>query len=392
MSLVCPGQQRALLLGLLLSCGVINLGLSGPVFADTQEQAARAQVAELKRQIDAIEQRMMRRMIERDDIQAQLRKTEKQLGKLLRSLADVEAAIAADLPRLAELDKQRIALQGQVNTEQATMTREIKHLWALQQGGGLRIVFGDQSPDQLSRNLAYYKYLLEARQGSIERFKALLGQVAANAEAIRIAQDKLEQQHEQLKAQGRQAESLRAERLTTLTAIERALTSDDTRKEELEIDREQLQLLLKELTQTLAEVDIPSSYIPFTAVKGRLPAPVQGRATHRYGASKNIADMRWRGWLMPAPAGSHVKAIHHGRVVYADWLRGQGLLVIIDHGEGYLSLYGHNSTLQQEVGDWVSPGDTVATVGASGGASNPGVYFEIRHDGQPVNPEYWISH
>ena len=392
MPLLSPGQLRALLLGLLVSCGVIDLGLSAPVFADTQEQVARARIAELKRQLDAIEQRMTRRMTERGDLQTQLRKTEKQLGKLLRSLANIEATIAADLPRLAALDKQRIALQGQVNTEQATMTREIRHLWALQQGGGLRILFSDQSPDQLSRNLAYYRRLLKARQGSIERYTALIELAAANAEAIRIAQDKLARQHEQLNAQRRQAESVRAERFTTLSTIERALTSDGRRKEKLEIDHQQLQLLLKELTQTLAEVDIPSSYTPFTAVKGRLPAPVQGRPKHRYGASKNIADMRWRGWLMPAPAGSHVKAIHHGRVVYADWLRGQGLLVIIDHGEGYLSLYGHNSSLQQEVGDWVSPGDTVATVGASGGASNPGVYFEIRHDGQPVNPEYWISH
>ena len=134
MPLLSPGQLRALLLGLLVSCGVIDLGLSAPVFADTQEQVARARIAELKRQLDAIEQRMTRRMTERGDLQTQLRKTEKQLGKLLRSLANIEATIAADLPRLAALDKQRIALQGQVNTEQATMTREIRHLWALQQG------------------------------------------------------------------------------------------------------------------------------------------------------------------------------------------------------------------------------------------------------------------
>ena len=113
--------------------------------------------------------------------------------------------------------------------------------------------------------------------------------------------------------------------------------------------------------------------------------------TTRQGTRTNVADMRWRGWLIPAPEGAEIKAIHHGRVVYADWLRGQGLLLIIDHGEGYLSLYGHNRSLQREVGDWVKPGDIIATVGASGGATSPGLYFEIRHDGQPVNPSSWIK-
>ena len=119
--------------------------------------------------------------------------------------------------------------------------------------------------------------------------------------------------------------------------------------------------------------------------------PTSEAPANRYGARRNASDMRWRGWLIPAAEGSDVRAIYHGKVVYADWLRGQGLLVIIDHGDGFLSLYGHNRSLLRSVGDTVSPGDVVARAGTTGGLERAALYFEIREAGNPVDPSLWLT-
>lgn len=383
--------HRAIVLGLLVACGAGATWHSVPTLGNTKEQKTTARITELKAQIEAIQRGMALKESERNELQERLKDAEKDLAALDQSIARVQAAIADELPRLAELDSQRVELQQKVGAEQATMNQEMKNLWALQQGGGLRILFSDQTPDQLVRNLAYYKRLLAARQDSITRYTTLIELVATNTEATRASQQRLADQREELERQRDQIEHLQGARRNTLVAINTALNTDAKRKAKLEADSQQLQTLLEALRQTLAELDTPSSYTPFSTAKGQLPSPVRGKAGNRYGARTNVADMRWRGWLIPAPEGAEIKAIHHGRVVYADWLRGQGLLLIIDHGEGYLSLYGHNRSLQREVGDWVKPGDIIATVGASGGATSPGLYFEIRHDGQPVNPSSWIK-
>jgi len=383
--------HRAIVLGLLVACGAGATWHSVPTLANTKEQETTARITELKAQIEAIQRGMALKESERNELQERLKDAEKDLAALDQSIARVQAAIADELPRLAELDSQRVELQQKVGAEQATMNQEMKNLWALQQGGGLRILFSDQTPDQLVRNLAYYKRLLAARQDSITRYATLIELVATNTEATQASQQRLADRREELERQRDQIEHLQGARRNTLVAINTALNTDAKRKAKLEADSQQLQTLLEALRQTLAELDTPSSYTPFSTAKGQLPSPVRGKAGNRYGARTNVADMRWRGWLIPAPEGAEIKAIHHGRVVYADWLRGQGLLLIIDHGEGYLSLYGHNRSLQREVGDWVKPGDIIATVGASGGATSPGLYFEIRHDGQPVNPSSWIK-
>ena len=130
---------------------------------------------------------------------------------------------------------------------------------------------------------------------------------------------------------------------------------------------------------------------PFATLKGKLAWPVQGRVAGDYGQPRAGSVVKWNGVLLEAPAGSAVRAVYHGRVAFADWLPGLGLLVIVDHGGGYMSLYGHNSTLRKEAGDWVQPGEVVAEVGDTGGQPRPALYFEIRFKGEPVNPHTWIT-
>jgi septal ring factor EnvC (AmiA/AmiB activator) len=178
-------------------------------------------------------------------------------------------------------------------------------------------------------------------------------------------------------------------RREVLTQIDKALQDSAATLAAREQDRTQLESLLEEIDRALAQLMPQESVEPFSAARGSMPWPVDGRITTRFGASRNLGKMRWQGVRMAAEPGSTVTAIHHGRVVYADWLRGSGLLLVIDHGDGYMSLYAHNESLLRDVGDWVTAGAPVSTVGDSGGQSEPGLYFEIRRNGKPTDPQQW---
>ena len=152
-----------------------------------------------------------------------------------------------------------------------------------------------------------------------------------------------------------------------------------------------LQQLLDAIREAVVNLQVPDNYQPFKAARGTMPWPIGGKRANSFGRPRNEGKMRWQGVTIPASEGDSVKAIHHGRVVYADWLRGSGLLMIIDHGEGYMSLYAHNQSLLREVGEWVSAGTPIITVGNSGGQEQSALYFEIRHQGKPTNPTKWCK-
>ena len=150
-----------------------------------------------------------------------------------------------------------------------------------------------------------------------------------------------------------------------------------------------MESLLQAIEEAVVNLQVPENYQAFKSAKGKMPWPVSGKPSNRFGKSRNEGKMRWQGITIPAKEGTTVKAIHHGRVVYSDWLRGSGLLLIIDHGDGYMSLYAHNQSLLREVGEWVSAGTPISTVGDSGGLDRAALYFEIRHQGKPTNPASW---
>ncbi len=158
----------------------------------------------------------------------------------------------------------------------------------------------------------------------------------------------------------------------------------------MKADQERLQGIIEQLQQSLEKADLDWQNTAFRSLKGKLQWPVSGRLAAGYG-SRNAQGMKSEGIVISAPAGRPVAAVHHGRVVFSDWLRGFGLLIIIDHGSGYMSLYGHNQTLLKEVGDWVAAQEPIATVGDSGGLSDAGLYFAIRYKGRPYNPQPWLS-
>ncbi len=187
-----------------------------------------------------------------------------------------------------------------------------------------------------------------------------------------------------------QLEQQREQRRTLLAELDERIDNEESRLKELERNQHDLEMLVERLTDVLA--DIPADlgkHLGVTGQKGRIPMPVAGPVRHAFGQSRG-GGLHWQGWLIAAVAGTEVSTIAYGRVAYADWLRGYGLLIIIDHGEGFMSLYGHNESLLYEAGDWVEPGEIISVIGVRTG-SDQGLYFELRRNGKSVDPDVWLA-
>ncbi len=181
------------------------------------------------------------------------------------------------------------------------------------------------------------------------------------------------------------------ERQKLLHELDTMLTSSSRKLEALESKKVEMELLVEELRRSIANLRLGDQEQPFASMKGKLPRPVEGQFKNRWGSSYGLGDLNWEGVTIEAGAGNEIRAIHRGRVVFSDWFSSSGLLLIIDHGDGYMSLYAHNQELYKEVGEWVVGGDIIATVGNTGGEASYGLYFEIRHNGDSVNPSTWFQ-
>ena len=368
----------------LLSSGHLAAQSSEPV-----DQTAE-QLAALKAEIDAIQSQLDAQEQTRDILQETLREADIQIGvydRQLDALSDQQVAIQN---QLARLDTQRKQLQEAQRQRSDRIEDSIQQLWVLQQGGGLRVWLGNQNPDDVARHLAFFQMIMEDQRAILAEYEQGLSAIQSNRDATAETEVKLTQQTD---AVGKTREKLAAEQAVQQQALAEISTELGNNQQRLAIlirDQQRLNVLLDEL-QSLS-MPSPSPLIelqPFIDTRGALPMPVSGTPTNRFGARRN-ADIRWRGWLIAAEEGEPVQAIHDGHVIYADWLRGQGLLLVLDHGDGWLSLYAHNRSLLRNVGDRIRAGETIARAGTSGGSETSGLYFEIRHQGKPVDPADWI--
>lgn len=328
-------------------------------------------------------------MSRKNTLQNELRKTEKALGTLQKAIGENRAALQQSRERLAALGVRQQALNKAKNQQSDLIAQELRTAYALGRQGQLKVLLNQSNPDTLARALAYYRYFYQARSKHIDEYRTILTELDALKPKIVSATEELESALQALQLQQQKliaANTARAQAVANLLA---AIKSKGSQLKQLEQDRAELGNLLEAIEQAVAELVLPDNVKPFAAAKGSMPWPISGRASHRFGKPRNAGKMRWQGVTIPAKAGTEVSAIHHGRVVYSDWLRGSGLLLIIDHGDDYMSLYAHNQSLLREVGEWVTADTPISTVGSSGGRETAAMYFEIRHKGKPTNPAAW---
>lgn len=366
---------------MLLTSGHLT-GQSSKDTSETESQlsALRENIAAIRTQLDAQEEA-------RDELQDTLGRTERSIGELSQQLTASTQEKQRLQEKLTSLRTENDVLKEEQIRLEADVEAGIRQLWMLQQGGGLRVWLGDQDPQQTARHLAYYRLILEEQQHSIERYQQGVADIAARVSAIVRTESDLTARAAAIAATREQLTAEQDTRRQTIARINTQLQQDQAQLDALILNQTRLNILLERL-QTIA-LPAPPTLQPFATLRGQLTMPIEGKPINRFGAIRN-ADLRWRGWLIPAEQGDPIRAVHGGRVIFADWLRGQGLLLVVDHGDEWLSLYAQNHSLLRAVGDWVSSGEVLSRAGATGGSEMNGLYFEIRHQGEPVDPADWF--
>ncbi|MCU7942070.1 MAG: peptidoglycan DD-metalloendopeptidase family protein [Candidatus Thiodiazotropha sp. (ex Cardiolucina cf. quadrata)] len=377
---------------MVLSLGLMLSLLSHPIIAEESEQEARAKLEQVKKRIQSL-QKQLRSTHGKWEQQSQaLQNTEKQIGDFARRIRVTEQSLNRQKRRLAGLESERADARLHLDQHRASLERQLRAGYAMGRQEKLKILLNQQDPAVVSRIMVYYDYFNSARVQQMNTIKESLRHLRSIEREIAQEEQRLQQLLSKNQNQKRQLEAARTGRKKIIASLNKRLKDKGAELDGLKSDEKQLRSLLAQIQQALSDIPLDSTaHVPFNSRKGKLPWPSRGRLVARFGSEREVGKLKWDGVLIAAPEGQEVHAIHHGRVAFADWLRGFGLLLIIDHGDGYMSLYGHNQSLFKETGEWVEPGEVVAQVGNSGGRTSSGVYFGIRHNGQPKNPIQWCQ-
>ena len=373
--------------------GLAILWLPSLPGASADEIAVQAEkLQQLRARIEAIRQEVGSMRDERDSLQGALQKTETEIGGVMAELRRLDARIKTVRRKIQDLYEERSTENARLDTMRDGLARELQVAYRTGRQEQIKLMLSQEDPATVGRMLVYHGYYARARVGRIQELLAALQHINE------IEQTLVEKQAEIVELRQRQADKssrLAGEQDNRRKLLERLQKELHTRTTELtllEQDQERLQKLVQSLT--LALQDFPEGNGQFTSLselKGKLRWPVAGRITQSYGAKDARGTLRTRGVHIATRAGSDVQAIASGRIAFSDWLRGFGLLLIIDHGKGYMSLYGQNRSLYKEVGEWVEQGETIAAAGDGRGKANAGLYLELRKDGKPFNPGRWFS-
>lgn len=357
--------------------------------ADDKEEVER-QLAQLAEGIAELRQKMEQSRAEHSAGQNQLRELDLTIQSTLLQLRELGRQKEGHIQELAQLEKLRDEQALALSASQDQLGEQVADTYRLAHQSRLKLVLNQDSPEQLNRMLAYYNHITNAQVKIVESLRAKLGEIEQTFELINAELSRLDSVTRQQELLLEQQQVQRAERADLLAALAATISDEQSQLAELEGNRADLELILERLSDELA--DIPADlgqHLDLAAQKGKLPMPCTARVSHAYGQSR-AAQVKWQGWVLDAAPGTEVRSIAYGRVAFADWLRGYGLLMIIDHGQGFMSLYGYNETLLGKVGDWVEPGAVIATVGDNPGGEQ-GLYFELRKEGKAVDPAAWLK-
>ena len=367
---------------------MLVLAYSGAVPAAGQNEE---QLRALRARIGTLQADLNETRGERDEARAQLRESERRIGQQFKLLRDTEARRKSETSRLASLQQARTRNRAELGAHRQQLEQTARAAYVLGKQDYLKLLLSQDDPASVSRTLTYYRYLVQARAARIDGIETALHRLDALEKQIDERVQELAALRTRQLEQKSALEAARAERRTLLAQLNERVRDRSQEVERLQRDEERIARLVRELRSALARTPAPEPPVGNAPAekRGRWRLPVQGRLTARFGGPKDIGDLRWRGIFLAAPEGQEVKAVTHGRVAYADWLRGFGLLVVLDHGGGLMSLYGHNQSLYKGVGDRVEAGEAIAASGNTGGPPQPGLYFEIREHGEPRNPLDW---
>jgi len=346
-------------------------------------ERVRERISELKEQLDD-------RAAERDRITADLQEAEVRISQQRIQLAELERQRDFSEKRIAELEAGVRAREAELDEETRLLATQVRAAYTNGRQERVKLLLNQHDPASVGRMMTYYRYLSEHRGMNIATVNEHLAELARLHDEAAKERDRLTALAAARQAELDRLNGAQQKRRELLAALATRIQQEGEEIGRLAAEEKDLTRLIAELTSILSDYPITSD-APFAELKGGLTWPVAGTLLHDFGQPRAGGGLKWNGVVLAAPRGSEVRAVYHGRVVFTDWLAGLGLLVIVDHGEGYMTLYGYNETTLKSTGDWVAPGDVIATVGDSGGQARAGLYFEIRQGAKPVNPRTWIT-
>lgn len=382
----------------LLSLFLCSLSLFSTAYASQQEE-----LENLRQRIATMQREMDKTSESKSEAADSLRESERAISNSNRILAQLSAQqYAADI-KLSKLQAQQQKLSANMAGQQALLGKLLYQQYLGGKQEYLKLLLNNQDPNQVVRDLQYYQYIARGRATWLATLRNNFAELDEASRATLEQRAELASLRKEQAVQKKTLEREQRARQRMLVKISKQLRQQRREISHLQHDENRLAQLVDKLTKMLAQPKSKSLFrndnlpdnrfdgSPFGQLKGKLTLPVRGEVTNRFGARRPDSSVLWKGLFLRAPSGQAVKAIAAGQVVFADWLRGFGNLLIIDHGKGYMSLYGNNETLYKQVGDVLRGGDTIATVGNSGGNENFGLYFELRHESKPLDPMKWLA-
>ncbi|MGH1462783.1 MAG: murein hydrolase activator EnvC family protein [Neptuniibacter sp.] len=357
--------------------------------AEDKQALTEKQLKQLSSNILSLQENLRKQEGESRLLSSELRKSEVKIGQLAKQIQGLDKQLTGLDSHADKLEKTRDVLRTELSARAEIIERQIGQQYQMGKQARLQLLLTQRDPETLDRTIRYYDFVNDALKKDMQNFKEKLANLAGTEKELSDTEKEIVSKRNQLRGEVKELKASREQRKITLARLNRTLSTDAKKLKQLTLDQARLQAVLQEIEKSLNFSTLVKEDKGFRELKGKLPWPLKGRVGQNFGTVQN--NIRYDGIWIKAAESSAVQAIHHGRVVFSDWLRGYGLVLIVDHGSGYMSLYGYNQSLLLDTGAWVSAGDTVATVGNSGGRKDNGLYFAIRYKGKASNPRRWLK-
>ena len=363
------------------------------VYAAMDQHEVEQQLEKIQAQIVKSQRKLESDRNEFFQLENKLSQSEKTIGKLNQQLTDTKNDLKVSQKKIQSLNIQKQKLQSQLLKHNKLLYAQIRSEYFYGGQQRLKMLLNQQQPTKLGRDLVFYDYIHKARLNEIQQATTILKELNSVHEKLDVEQNISNQTQSRLLSQKEKIVEQQKQRKAVIASLNTNISSEEKKLSRLEKDEKQLKEIINELQNALANLPGIDSDQKFGEYKGKLYWPVVGKPRNKFGKKRNSATSKliWNGVFISSKEGNNVRSIFHGRVAFAEWMRGLGLLIIIDHGNGYMSLYGHNQSIYKHTGEWVNAGERIATVGDSGGNAKTGLYFEIRKQGKPVNPALWCT-
>ncbi|KMT64577.1 hypothetical protein XM47_13825 [Catenovulum maritimum] len=374
---------------LLFVTSILLLVASFTLHADSeQKQQTLKKLEQVQQAILDKQSQLEKKQSEQNKIEQSIRQTDKKIGDVSKTLRQIENKLQQVTQQIKRLEKQQETLEQDRQAQVKILAEQVKSIYQVGQHDFMKMMLNQDSPAKLERVLSYYQFLNKARTEAIEKLKQTLAKLEETVTQLNQQRLALAELQQEEKTKQAELVSLKTKQKANLASIEKFIKTESQRIETLKQDETALTQALEALAEAIEELPNQLDFNGLGDIKGKILWPTQGSIKKNFGRRKS-GQLRWKGVVIQANSGEVVHNIHAGQVIFSDWLKGYGLVLVVEHGNGYMSLYGHNQALLKDVGDVVQSGEPIALVGQSGGQAKPGLYFEIRHQGQPVNPVDW---